>query len=74
MQMVQSRLFEEGFMTYYVTMKVEGRYTAEVEATSLEEAKQKAEADFAAADLNRIEFIDTEYVHATDARGNYIEK
>ena len=61
-------------MTYYVIMKVEGRYTAEAEATSLEEAKPKAEADFAAADLNRIEFIDTEYVHATDARGNYIEK
>ena len=57
-----------------MTESVYAHSPAEVEASSLEEAKQKAEADFAAADLNRIEFIDTEYVHATDARGNYIEK
>lgn len=46
-------------MTYYVTYKIEGRWTTDVEASSVEEAKEKAQCYLEAADLNRMEFIDT---------------
>ena len=46
-------------MTYYVTYKIEGRWTTDVEASSVEEAKEKAQCYLEAVDLNRMEFIDT---------------
>ena len=38
-------------MTYYVTYRIDGRYTMCVEADSIESAKKEAELDFMGADL-----------------------
>ena len=38
-------------MTYYVTYRVDGRYTMCVEADSIESAKKEAELDFMDAEL-----------------------
>lgn len=42
---------------YYVTYKVEGRYIAEVEADSLEEAQKEAESEYESADFGELEDI-----------------
>lgn len=42
---------------YYVTYKVEGRYIAEVEADSLEEARKEAESEYESADFGELEDI-----------------
>lgn len=62
-------------MRYYVTWKVEGRYTSCIDADSLEEAKEKAEEDFADANLNEMEDIwscDTRQISVQDDGGNII--
>ncbi len=55
-----------GYETYYVTFKVEGRYTVQVDAASIEEAKEMAQAEFDAANLNEMDMIDSEPVTVED--------
>ena len=52
--------------TYYVTFKVEGRCTVQVNAASLEEAKAMAELEFNEANLNDMDMIDSEPVTVED--------
>lgn len=42
---------------YYVTYKIEGRYVAEVEADSLEEARKEAESEYGSADFGELEDV-----------------
>ena len=44
-------------MKYYVTIAVEGRYVAEVEANSIEEAKELGWCEFEDANLNEMECV-----------------
>ena len=59
-------------MKYYVTYKVEARYIAEVEANSLEEAMDKAEAEYVDADFGEAEDIDGEAIIVEDESGNFV--
>lgn len=59
-------------MTYYVTFAVEGRYTAMVEADSLEEAKAAGEAEFWTCDLNEMECISGDIVVIENGKGDYV--
>lgn len=52
--------------TYYVTFKIEGRCTVQVNAASLEEAKAMAEVEFNEANLNDMDMIDSEPVTVED--------
>ena len=51
--------------TYFVKMKIDARYTTEVEADSLEEARKKAEENFSNADFGNVVVIE-------DSDGNYV--
>lgn len=57
-------------MTYYVTYAIDGRFTAEVEADSIEEAKAKAEGKYYDADFGALECIDAYPVNCEDEEGN----
>lgn len=57
-------------MTYYVTYAVDGRFTAEVEADSIEEAKAKAEYQYYDANFGQLECIDAYPVNCEDEEGN----
>ncbi len=46
--------------TYYVTFKVEGRYVAEVQADSIEDAKAKANDKYFDEDFGALSDIDGE--------------
>lgn len=59
-------------MKYYVTYKVEARYTAEVEADSLEEAMKKAESEYIDADFGVAEDINGEVIIVEDENENYV--
>lgn len=62
-------------MKYYVNYKVEGRWFAEVEAASLEEAKRLAEDKFYDADFGELHDIgdcDTRQISVEDDDGNII--
>lgn len=59
-------------MKYYVTYKIDARYTAEVEACNLEEAKKKAESIYINADFGEAEDIDGEMIIVTDENDNYL--
>ena len=59
-------------MKYYVTYKVEARYIAEVEADSIEEARNKASEEFSDADFGVAEDIDGEDIIIEDENGNYV--
>lgn len=59
----------------FVTYRIEGRYTAEVEAGSLEEARKKAEEAYYNADFGELHDVgdcNTEQIYATDANGNFV--
>lgn len=61
--------------TFYVTYRVEGRYTAKVQASSLDEARKEAESSFYDADFGELEDIgdcDTYQINASDEEGNLI--
>ena len=47
-------------MKYYVTYRIDARYVTEVEADSLEEAKQKADEEWCDADFGVAQDIDVE--------------
>ncbi len=55
-------------MTYYVTIRVEGRYVAQVEADSIEEARNLGMEEFATANLNETEIVDTETIIVEDEK------
>lgn len=61
---------------YYVTYRIEGRYTAEVEASSLEEAREKAESEYENADFDELEDVGecggTEQISVEDEEGNIV--
>ena len=59
-------------MKYYVTFKVEARYVAEVEANSLEEAKDKADSSFFDTDFGEAEDINGEAIIVENEDGDYI--
>ena len=59
-------------MKYYVTYKIDARYVAEVEADSIEEAKEKAAADFCDADFGCATDIDGTDILIEDENGNYV--
>lgn len=59
-------------MKYYVKFKVEGRYTAEVEADSVEEAKEKAKLVVFDADFGVIEDVDYEPISVEDENDNFV--
>ena len=59
-------------MMYYVTLKVEGRFVAEVDAASIEEAQQKAMNQFCDADFGSLEDIEGESIVAEDENGNFV--
>lgn len=58
--------------TYFVKMKIDARYTTEVEADSLEEARKKAEENFSNADFGEASDIDGNVVVIEDSDGNYV--
>lgn len=57
---------------YYVSYKVEAKYTAEVEAENLEDAKKKAESDFFDANFGEAFDIDGETIYVEDEEGNFL--
>lgn len=59
-------------MKYYATFVVDTRYIAEVEADSLEEAKEKAEDAFSGADFGVAGNIDGELAVIEDEDGDYV--
>ncbi len=52
--------------TYYVTFAIDGRYTVQVDAASIEEARSMAETIFDAANLNEMEYIERKPVTVED--------
>lgn len=56
-------------MKYYITYKIDARYTVEVEANDLDEAKKKADAEITDVDFGAAEDIDSEVVTAEDEEG-----
>ena len=58
--------------TYYVTFKIDGRFTAKVEAESVESAIEEATAEYQDADFGTLECIDAEAVYAEDQNGNFV--
>lgn len=59
-------------MKYYVTFAVDARYMAEVEADSIEEAKEKAEDAFSGADFGEASDIDGELAMIENEDGDYV--
>ena len=58
---------------YYVTFRIDGRYTTKVTGSSLEEAKEKATENFInEEDFGTLECIDTEIVIIEDDEGNFV--
>ena len=59
-------------MRYWVTYKIDARFVAEVEASSLEEALEQAESEYMDADFGAAGDIDGEAIIVEDANGKYI--
>ena len=53
-------------MTYYVTIKVDGRYVAQVEADTIEEARKLGFEEFTMANLNEMEVVKSEDIIVED--------
>lgn len=53
-------------MTYYVTIKVDGRYVAQVEADTIEEARKLGFEEFITANLNEMEVVKSEDIIVED--------
>ena len=58
--------------TYWVTIKVDGRYVTQVVATSVDEAKGLAESRFADVNLDPLEVVGSECIIIEDAKGNFV--
>ncbi len=63
-------------MKYYVTYRIEGRYTAEVEASSIEMAQKEAVTTYETADFGEVEDVgecgNTEQICVEDEEGNIV--
>ena len=57
---------------YCVKFKVEARYVVEVEANSLEEAKEKGECEFSDADFGEAKDIDGEIITIENEFENFL--
>ena len=57
---------------YYVTMKVEGRFIAEVFAENIKKAKNLATSQYMDADFGKLEDIDGDCIMVEDVNGNYL--
>jgi len=57
---------------YYVTWKVEGRFTAEISANTVDEAIEKSRDKWCDADFGELEEIDGEPIVCQDNDGNYL--
>ena len=65
--------YPSGLTPYYVTMKVEGRFVAEVFAKNgISEAKELAVEKYTEADFGPLENIDGDCIVVEDADGNYL--
>ena len=53
-------------MNYYVTIKVDGRYVAQVEADTIEEARKLGIEEFTTANLNEMEVVKSEDIIVED--------
>jgi len=59
-------------MKYYVTYKIDARYIAEVEAETIDEAKEKAKDKYFDADFGEAECIDSEEIIVEDDDWNFV--
>ena len=59
-------------MRYWVTYKVEGRYTAAVDADSAEKAIEKANEEYLDADFGLLHDIEGEAIIAQDENDDYV--
>lgn len=57
---------------YSVEMRVDARYLAEVEAESIEEAREKANSAFEGADFGEAYNIDASITSIQDEAGNFV--
>lgn len=57
--------------TFYVTFAIDGRWTTDVKAATMEEAKEKAWCYFDAVDCS-IEIIESDLIIIEDENGNYV--
>lgn len=57
---------------YYIKFKVDARYVVEVEANTLEEAKEKGKSEFSDADFGEAEDIDGEIISVENENGDFL--
>lgn len=57
---------------YYVTLKIDARYVAKVNAASIDEAKKKAIESYENADFGEAADIDGEAIIVEDEDGEYV--
>ena len=57
---------------FWVTYKIDGRFVAEVEATSVEEALQEAEAEYMDTDFGKLADISGTAIIVEDENDNYV--
>lgn len=60
-------------MKYYVSIAVDGRVEVEVEASSFEEAKEKACEELYEVNLGVLDCIEWSAVNAEDENGNFVD-
>ena len=60
-------------MKYTVGVAIKGRVYVEVDATSFEEARQKANIAVCEYDFNELEYVDWHAVNAEDEMGKFID-
>lgn len=59
-------------MTYYITYKVDGRYEAQVEAETLDEAFEIAETEFTECDIGDLMDVEGKPIIVEDENGQYV--
>ena len=57
---------------YYVTFRIDGRYTVKVTSSDLEKAKEDATFEYYDADFGELECVETEIVSVEDEDGNFL--
>lgn len=70
---VPNKSLKESAGGYVVSMAVSGYYFSEVQANSIEEAKEKAEADIVSADFGELDGVSWEFSHIRDDKDNILE-
>lgn len=59
-------------MRYYVTMQIEGRYTACVDADSVDDARAEAFLDYCDADFGDLEIVHREDIIVENENGDFV--